>query len=184
MDMPDEEKFGVYPVPESGLAAHYSPVEVESPRFRVIAYKDGWVVEKRVGGSLPAIWNLAEPNVWNNREDADRRRWELEAGRAARVSAGDPENATRDPWVPFEQPVPLPIEPAPGTVLGFTKRYHEDGPAYSFAAIHVARLGWYLTGPKYAGHPVQWDTLLDFIGEPADWARVGVVTGWTPLVGA
>lgn len=157
--------------------------EVESFRFRVVAYEDGWVVEKRVSGSLPAIWNLAERQVWPTREQADKRWWELEEGRTPGVPV-NPENATRDPWVPFEQATPIPVEPAPGTVLGFTKRYHEDGPAYSFAAIHVARLGWYLTGPKYAGHPMQWDTLLDFIGEPADWARVGVVTGWTPLVGA
>lgn len=87
-------------------------------------------------------------------------------------------------FFPFEQTPDLPAEPEPGTVIGFTKRYAEDGPGYSFAGIHVARLGWYLTGPNYAGHPVTWETLLDFIGGPAEWAAVGVVTGWTPLVGA
>jgi hypothetical protein len=85
--------------------------------------------------------------------------------------------------VPFEQPAARPIELAPGTVLGFTKRYREDGPGYSFVAIHVDRLGWYLTGPNYAGVPQSWDNLIDFIGGPEEWARVGVVTSWAPLVG-
>jgi hypothetical protein len=87
------------------------------------------------------------------------------------------------PWVPFEQPAPLPIELPPGEVIGFTKRYREDGPAYSFVAIRVAPLGWYLTGPNYAGRPIDWETLLEFIGGPDDWAKVGRVTSWTPLLG-
>jgi hypothetical protein len=86
------------------------------------------------------------------------------------------------PFTPFEQPTPLPIELPPGEVIGFTKRYREDGPTYSFVAIHVARMGWYLTGPNYAGDPVDWVTLLDFIGGPDEWAKVGVVTSWSPLV--
>lgn len=91
---------------------------------------------------------------------------------------------TRNLWVPFEQPAARPIELPPGTVIGFTKRYTEDGPGYSFAAIHVDRLGWYLTGPKYSGQPVDWETLLDFIGGLDEWAHVGVVTGWTPMIGS
>jgi hypothetical protein len=87
------------------------------------------------------------------------------------------------PWVPFEQPAPLPIELPPGEVIGFTKRYREDGPAYSFVAIRVAPLGWYLTGPNYAGQPIDWETLLEFIGGPDDWAKVGRVTRWSPLLG-
>lgn len=87
-----------------------------------------------------------------------------------------------DPFTPFVAEVPRPPEYVPGTVLGFTKQYSEDGPAYSFAAVHVRWLGWYLTGPQYAGEPMRWDDLLDFIGGPEEWRTVGVVAKWTPLV--
>jgi hypothetical protein len=89
---------------------------------------------------------------------------------------------TGDPFVPFEAVPARPEELAPGTVLGFTKRYREDGPGYSFVALRVDRKGWYLSGLKHPGTPMDWDELLDFIGGPDDWARVGVVTAWTPLV--
>lgn len=87
-------------------------------------------------------------------------------------------------FFPFEPPIVRPVEPMPGSVLGFTKQYREDGPGYAFAAVHVDRRGWYLTGPNYAGDPIDWDVLLDFIGGPDEWARVGVVATWTPLVGS
>lgn len=85
-------------------------------------------------------------------------------------------------FFPLEPATGYPAELEPGTVIGFTKRYSEDGPGYSFAAVHVARMGWYLTGPKYAGRPMAWTDLLDFIGEPSDWRKVGVVNTWAPLV--
>lgn len=87
----------------------------------------------------------------------------------------------RTPFSPFPEPVRRPAEPEPGTVIGFAKAYREDGPLYSFAAVRVDRLGWYLTGPQYSGQPMKWDALLDFIGGPAEWFRVGVVTEWSPL---
>lgn len=76
----------------------------------------------------------------------------------------------------------FPIEPAHGTVLGFTKRYSADGPAYSFAAIRVTprSKSWYLTGQQT--DPVDWLELLSFIGGPDEWRTVGVVASWTPLV--
>lgn len=92
---------------------------------------------------------------------------------------------TRDPFVPFDPEPAQPTKPEElpaGTVLGFTKRYTENGTGYSFVAIRAGRLGWYLTGPNYAGEPIRWADLLDFIGGPDEWARVGVVTAWTPLV--
>jgi hypothetical protein len=110
--MPDEERFGEYPVPASGLATNYG-----------------------------------------------------------------------NDWTPFEQTPARPVELEPGTVLGFTKRYTEDGPGYSFAALSVARRGWYLTGPKYNGNPLTWDELLDFIGGPTEWSQVGIVVTWAPLTG-
>lgn len=82
---------------------------------------------------------------------------------------------------PFEKESLRPIEPDSGAVLGFTKRYTEDGQGYSFVAINVGRLGWYLSGPKYAGQPMTWDDLLDFIGGPDEWALTGVVAAWHPL---
>lgn len=91
-------------------------------------------------------------------------------------------NPPKVPFFPFEAPVMRPGELPPGTVLGFAKRYTEDGPAYSFAALHVDRRGWYVTGPKYSGQPMDWDVLLDFIGGPAEWATVGVVASWSPLL--
>lgn len=84
-------------------------------------------------------------------------------------------------FTPFANVPTLPIEPAPGTVLGFTKRYTTDGPAYSFAAVRASNR-WYLTGAKYQGRPMNWPTLLDFIGGPGEWRGVGVVASWTPLV--
>jgi hypothetical protein len=84
-------------------------------------------------------------------------------------------------FMPFEAPVIAPAEPMPTSVIGFTKRYREAGPAYSFVAVHVGRLGWYLTGPNYAGTPMVWDDLLNFIGGPEEWARVGVATAWLSL---
>jgi hypothetical protein len=87
-----------------------------------------------------------------------------------------------DEFTPFEQATTVPEEPAAGSVIGFVKRYREDGPGYSFAAVHVHRLGWYLTGPKYAGEPVEWLDLLNFIGGWDEWKTIGVVVAWTPLV--
>jgi hypothetical protein len=91
--------------------------------------------------------------------------------------------ASQPTYTPFDREYEqaFPIEPEPGTVLGFTKRYTEDGPAYSFAAVRVAprRVSWYLTGRET--EPVDWVTLLDFIGGPDEWARVGVVAAWHPL---
>jgi hypothetical protein len=84
-------------------------------------------------------------------------------------------------FTPFAPEPAFPIEPAPGTVLGFTKRYTEDGPAYSFAAIRVAprSKSWYLTGRET--EPVDWLTLLDFIGGPDEWRAVGMAASWVPL---
>lgn len=97
-------------------------------------------------------------------------------------------DATPDPipFHPFPAPVSRPQEPEAGTVIGFTKQFTEGGPSYSFAALRVGRLrkGWFLTGPNYAGTPMDWDDLLDFIGGPEEWARVGVVESWTPLAGS
>ncbi len=83
---------------------------------------------------------------------------------------------------PSPTPVPRPPEPPANSVIGFTKSYSEDGPAYSFVAIHVDRLGWYVSGPKHERSPWTWDQLVDYVGGPAEWQRIALVTQWTPLV--
>lgn len=97
-------------------------------------------------------------------------------------------NARRDvirpeplPFNPFPRPVARPAEPEVGTVIGFTKKFSEDGASYSFAAIHAVKGRWYPTGPQYGGRPLSWDALLDFIGGPLEWARVGAVGSWDRL---
>ena len=89
-----------------------------------------------------------------------------------------------DQFNPFPVPAMRPAEPGMGTVLGFTKQYAEDGPTYSFVALRAvqSRRGWYLSGPRNAAQPLDWDTLLDFIGGPDEWAQVGVATGWARMV--
>lgn len=91
--------------------------------------------------------------------------------------------AQPEPFSPFPTPVPRPAEPEVGMVIGFAKQYSEDGTVYSFAAIRATDRvrGWYLSGPRYSGHAYTWDALLDFIGGPAEWARIGVITEWSPL---
>lgn len=85
-------------------------------------------------------------------------------------------------FTPFANMPTLPIEPAPGTVLGFTKRFTEDGPVYSYAAVRATAqaLSWYLTSQQT--DPVDWLELLSFIGGPDEWRTVGVVASWTPLI--
>lgn len=87
------------------------------------------------------------------------------------------------PFTPFSRPAKRPAEPEVGTVLGFEVQFEADGTRYSYAAIRAtsAAKGWYLSGPRYAAQPLTWDQLLDFIGEPQDWARVGVVESWVTL---
>lgn len=101
--------------------------------------------------------------------------------------AGDPEwnagPAPMNPFSPFPTPVSRPAQPEVGTVIGFTKVFREGGQVYSFAAIRATdrNAGWYLTGPQYSGNAYTWDALLDFIGGPAEWFRIGAVESWTPL---
>lgn len=85
------------------------------------------------------------------------------------------------PFTPFPRPVARPAEPEEGTVIGFAKQFQEDGPTYSFAAIHAVKGQWFLSGPRHGGRAMTWDALLDFIGGPLDWARVGVVGSWDHL---
>lgn len=85
------------------------------------------------------------------------------------------------PFTPFPRPVARPAEPEVGTVIGFAKQFSEDGPVYSFAAIHATKGQWYLSGPRHGTQAMTWDHLLDFIGGPLDWARVGVVGSWDRL---
>jgi hypothetical protein len=85
------------------------------------------------------------------------------------------------PFNPFPRPVARPAEPEVGTVIGFTKKFSEDGTSYLFAAIHAVKGRWYPTGPQYGGRPLSWDALLDFIGGPLEWARVGAVGSWDRL---
>ncbi len=86
------------------------------------------------------------------------------------------------PSLPFELEAPRPVEMPPGTVIGFSKQYTEDGAKYAFVAVHVGRKGWYLTGPNYAGQPMDWDALLDFIGGPDEWAAAMFVSEWSRLI--
>lgn len=124
--------------------------------------------------------------------DDDKDRWVDEGvglrskANTAREHAGLRASLQADPFSPFPAPVMRPGEWPVGTVLGFTKQYSEDGPTYSFAAIRATggRRGWFLSGPRNAAQPLDWDGLLDFIGCPDDWARVGVAGSWSPLVGS
>lgn len=173
-------------------ALHEARSGMSEGGFRVIQHNKGWVVEKRVGGSLPAIWNMAETRVWSTNELAQQRAVALSQGAVPEFSESDilkpnemPEEFPANTrFSPFPEPVMRPAEPEVGTVLGFTKQYSEEGPVYSFAAIHATsdQRGWYLSGPRNAAQPLDWDSLLDFVGGPDDWARVGVCMAWTPLV--
>ena len=103
---------------------------------------------------------------------------------APRVIANTPADVVRPeplPFTPFPRPVARPAEPEVGTVIGFAKQFNEDGPMYSFAAIHAVKGKWYLSGPQYGGRAMTWDLLLDLIGGPLEWARVGVVGSWDCL---
>lgn len=96
---------------------------------------------------------------------------------------GIPDKLGRDAFSPFPTPVRRPAEPEQGTVLGFTKHYSEDGAGYSFAAVRATNrhAGWFLSGPKHTAQPITWDALLDFVGGPTEWARIGVVVEWATL---
>jgi hypothetical protein len=82
---------------------------------------------------------------------------------------------------PFPVPVPAPDEPAPGSVIGFVKDYG-NGTLYQYVAVRVEHAGWFLTGPRAPRDGRSWAAVLQFIGEPADWATVGVVSAWDRLV--
>jgi hypothetical protein len=86
-------------------------------------------------------------------------------------------------FTPFTLPAPRPPEPAIGTVLGFEKTFPGVvvSKTYSYAALH-ADPGWYLTGKTFLAAAFTWGELLDFIGGPKDWARVGIAIGWAPLI--
>lgn len=92
--------------------------------------------------------------------------------------------ATRSTFNPFPAPVSRPAEPTAGTVIGFVKLFAADGTEYHYAAISIARDKWFLSGPRLGGAAMSWDLLLDFIGGPENWAGVGVVASWRPLVEA
>jgi len=66
-------------------------------------------------------------------------------------------------------------EPEPGTVVGFTKHFREDGPGYAYVAIRVKGKGWFLTGS--AAGATTWDDLLEF----ADGVQLWVTRDWTRL---
>jgi hypothetical protein len=66
-------------------------------------------------------------------------------------------------------------EPEPGTVIGFTKHFREDGPGYVYVAIRVKGRGWFLTGS--AAGATTWDDLLEFV----DGAQLWVTRDWTRL---
>ena len=85
------------------------------------------------------------------------------------------------PFTPFSRPVPRPTEPELGMVVGFEIQFEADGPRYSYAAIHAVEGKWYVSGPVHGAKYFTWSKLLDFIGGPDDWARVGVVESWVTL---
>jgi hypothetical protein len=68
-----------------------------------------------------------------------------------------------------------PDQPEPGTVVGFTKRFREDGPGYAYVAIHIKGRGWYLTGSDAGART--WAELVEF----ADGAQLWVTRDWTRL---
>lgn len=69
-----------------------------------------------------------------------------------------------------------PAEPEPGTVVGFTKRFREDGPGYAYVAIRIKGRGWYTTGRPIV-EPATWAELLKFV----DGADLWVTRDWTRL---
>lgn len=69
-----------------------------------------------------------------------------------------------------------PAEPEPGTVVGFTKRFREDGPGYAYVAIRIKGRGWFTTGSDVID-PQTWGQILEF----ADGAQLWVTRDWTRL---
>lgn len=55
--------------------------------------------------------------------------------------------------------VPEPEE----AVVSFTKRFGDEGPAYSYAALRIDGL-WYLTGRRSPG-PMEWLDMVAWIGD-------------------
>lgn len=68
-----------------------------------------------------------------------------------------------------------PVEPEPGSVVGFTKRFRPDGPGYAYVAIRIKGRGWFTTGVDE--DPITWAHLLEF----ADGAQLWVTRDWTRL---
>lgn len=81
-------------------------------------------------------------------------------------------------FTPFGELTRQPVEPSPGTVLGFTKQFTPDGKTYAFAAISIGTGMWFLSGPRHGGGSMHWRELLDFIGGPEQWAQVGHAVVW------
>jgi hypothetical protein len=158
----------------------------------------------------------------NQLEDADRRGVNPYAEIQARGRANDPGpgaifragDDTRMAWAdrpvddgpdefppprfsPFPAPAPLPVEPAPGSVIGFVKDFGmagswlasqpsrsnvSNGKLYTYVAVHADNEVWYLSGPQRGGRSFTWADLLEFIGGPEQWATVGIVAAWDRLV--
>lgn len=83
----------------------------------------------------------------------------------------------------------IPVEPAPGSVVGFTVYAEptEDQSLqnYPVTAMRVVVRGlagkqWYCSGPRAPKNPITWDALLDLVGEDR-WASIRLVDSWTKL---
>lgn len=70
----------------------------------------------------------------------------------------------------------LPPEPPPGTVISWQQQYAQDGPTYTYVAVHIAWRGWYVSDQSET--PYSWGELFYWlIGQ----AQVWTVTSWRPL---
>lgn len=69
-------------------------------------------------------------------------------------------------------------EPPPTTVVQWTRQFGPHGRPYTFVALRVDGLGWFLTGQWTA--PVTWAEVLSLTAG----APVYAAQTWTPLLAA
>ena len=79
----------------------------------------------------------------------------------------------------ISEPPPTAVtEPSPGTVVQWTRSFGPHGRPYTFAALRVDGLGWFLTGQWTA--PVTWAEVLHLSGG----VQMYAAQTWTPLLAA
>lgn len=70
----------------------------------------------------------------------------------------------------------LPPEPPPGSVITWQQQFAHGGPVYTYAAVHIAWRGWYVTNESET--PYTWpDLFFWLIGV----AAVFVAVAWSQL---